>query len=75
MNRALAIPEGQRKWYRKEEIAKQPVHMALHKADHLIVSFPLSGINFNVTAKTKDEVDKALAIILTYRDPAVAKKE
>jgi hypothetical protein len=69
------MPKDRREWYKERTIAKQPVHMALGKDDRLYVAFPLSGINFSVEAKTKAEVDTALAILLTYRDPAIAGKK
>lgn len=67
------MPKAQQKWYKERTIAKQPVHMALSKDDRLYVSFPLSGINFSVEASSKEKTEEALSILLTYRDPAIAK--
>jgi hypothetical protein len=74
-DQAKNLPKAQRKWYKEQSVAKQPVHIALDKSNRLFVAFPNSGINFSVVTKSQAEVDAALAIILTYRDVKPAEKK
>ena len=70
-DQAKRVPPKSRRWYKEQTIGGQPVHLAYTKDDVLSVSYPASGINFSVKAKTHEELTDALLIILSF--PAAAK--
>src|SRR5262245_21430365 len=50
-DRAQALAEGDRRWYKEQTVGGKAVHLAYGKDDVLHVSFPAAGVNFRVTVK------------------------
>ena len=68
-----SVPAKDRHWYKEQLISGKRVHLAYTKKGVLRASYPESGINFNVEAKTHEELAEALLIILSYPTPAKSK--
>jgi hypothetical protein len=69
-DRAAGLRDAE--WLKKQVVNGQTMNVAYSKDNMLYVSFPESGVNFHVKAKTPEEVAEVLLMLLTY--PA-AKKE
>jgi hypothetical protein len=66
---ALAVPEKDRQWLKKQTINGQTVNIAYGKDNLVRISFPDTGANFHATAKNSEELAEVLLIVLTYPTP------
>lgn len=61
-----AATDKNRLWLKEKTVNGRQVGIAYYKPNQLYVSFPKQRVNFSVVAKSQEEIDKALEVILTY---------
>jgi hypothetical protein len=63
---AERLPPEERQWLKTQQLPAGKVNLAYSKMDVLFASFPETGVNFNVTVKSAEELAEALLLILSY---------